>query len=85
MLTRSYRPLVLPPLSWLCERRIQEMGLEELEYSDLAIRLDRSGGGGPAGGRRGGSGGGGAEPSPVSTGAGVFGEAAQAAEAGGSG
>lgn len=61
------------------------MGLEELEYSDLAIRLQPGGGGGPAGGRRGGSGGGGAEPSPVSAGGGVFGEGAQASEAGGSG
>lgn len=60
------------------------MGLEELEYGDLAIRLQSGGGGGPAGGGRGGSGGGGAEPSPVSAGTG-FGETAQASEAGGSG
>lgn len=61
------------------------MGLEELEYGDLAIRLQPGGGGGPAGGMRGGSGGGGATPSPVSAGGGLFGEVVQASEAGGSG
>lgn len=78
------RVLLILPLSRRCPLR-QEMGLEELEYSDLAIRLQPGGGGGPAGGRRGGSGGRGAEPSPVSAGGGVFGEAGQASEAGGSG
>eukprot|EP00904_Undaria_pinnatifida_P005416 jgi/Undpi1/2003/HiC_scaffold_12.g05390.m1 len=61
-----------------------ELGLEPLDYGDLAIRLNRGGGGGPANGRRGGSGGGGAEPSPVSAGAGAFSETAQPSDAGGS-
>lgn len=57
--------------------------MEPVVYTDLAQRLNPpSGGGGPAGGQRGGSGGGGAEPSPVSTVAGPFSEAAQPSDAG---